>query len=203
MTNQIGNNQNEILKIKKLEEENKILKEENIKLKNELNNKNKLKIELNKIINENKKLKNDLLKANKLLNNIGNNNEIKDLKYQLVIKDNEIKDLKYQLILKDNKIKDLKIKSQNKNQNNKQILNMDEIMIVYFQSLDQEINHVGIKCLPNDTFAEVEEKLYKKFENFRNTNNTPICNGRTILRFKKLSENNINDGDVVQLIKME
>ena len=80
---------------------------------------------------------------------------------------------------------------------------MDEIMIVYFQSLDQVINHVGIKCLQNDTFAEVEEKLYKKFENFRNTNNTPICNGRTILRFKKLSENNINDGDVVQLIKME
>ena len=80
---------------------------------------------------------------------------------------------------------------------------MDEIMIVYFQSTDQEINHVAIRCLSSDTFAEVEEKLFKKFDNFRNTNNTPICNGRTILRFKKLSENNIKDENVVTLIKME
>ena len=80
---------------------------------------------------------------------------------------------------------------------------MDEIMIVYFQTQDQEINHVGIKCLPSDTFADVEEKIYKKFNNYRNTNNTPICNGRIVLRFKTLSENNIKDENVVQLIKME
>ena len=109
--------------------------------------------------------------------------------------------LKNQLLQKDNEI--LKLKSQNNNQQNKQILNMDEIMIVYFQSQDQEINHVAIRCLQSDTFAEVEEKLYKKFENFRNTNNTPICNGRTVLRLKKLSENNIKDENVVTLIKME
>ena len=109
--------------------------------------------------------------------------------------------IKYQLILKDNEI--LKLKSQSNNEKNKQVLNMDEIMIVYFQTQDQEINHVGIKCLPSDTFAEVEEKIYKKFDNYRNTNNTPICNGRTVLRFKTLSENKIKDENVVQLIKME
>ena len=49
----------------------------------------------------------------------------------------------------------------------------------------------------------VIEKIYKKFDNYRNTNNTPICNGRTVLRFKTLSENNIKDENVVQLIKME
>ena len=178
-----------------------------MKLKEELNKNNKLKIDLDNYIKENKKLKDDLLKANKIISNFGNNNtnnnEIKDLKYQLVIKDNELKDLKYQLLQKDIEINNLKLKSQNNNQQNKQILNMDEIMIVYFQSQDQEINHVAIRCLQSDTFAEVEEKLYKKFENFRNTNNTPICNGRTILRFKKLSENNIKDENVVQLIKME
>ena len=164
-----------------------------------------MKIDLDNYIKDNNKLKDDLLKANKIITNFGNNNtnnnEIKDLKYQLVIKDNEIKDLKYQLILKDNEI--LKLKSQNNHEKNKQILNMDEIMIVYFQSQDQEINHVAIRCLPSDTFAEVEEKLYKKFDNFRNTNNTPICNGRTVLRFKTLSENKIKDENVVQLIKME
>ena len=126
-----------------------------------------------------------------------------NLKNQLSQKDIEIRDLKYQLILKDNEIKDLKLKSQSNNEKNKQILNMDEIMIVYFQTQDQEINHVGIKCLPSDTFADVEEKIYKKFNNYRNTNNTPICNGRIVLRFKTLSENKIKDENVVQLIKME
>ena len=103
------------------------------------------------------------------------------------------------MLQKDQEIKDLELKSQNNNGKNKQLFDM----IVFFQSQDQEINNVPIKCLSSDTFAEVEEKLYKKFENFRNTNYTPICNGRTVLRFKKLSENNIKDEIVVQLIKNE
>ena len=165
----------------------------NIDLDNYIKDNNKLKIDLDNCIKDNNRLKDDLLKANKIIANIGNNNT----------NNNEIMNLKYQLLQKDNEIKDLKLKSQNNNQQNKQILNMDEIMIVYFQSQDQEINHVAIRCLQSDTFAEVEEKLYKKFENFRNTNNTPICNGRTVLRFKKLIENNIKDENVVTLIKME
>ncbi len=192
-----------------------------MKLKEELNKNNKLKIDLDNYIKENKKLKDDLdnyikdnnklkgdlLKANKIIANIGNNNtnnnEIFNLKNQLLQKDIEIRDLKYQLLEKNNEIKDLKLKSQSNNEKNKQVLNMDEIMIVYFQTQDQEINHVGIKCLPSDTFADVEEKIYKKFNNYRNTNNTPICNGRIVLRFKTLSENNIKDENVVQLIKIE
>ena len=190
------------------------LKEElnkNNKLKIDLDNyikeNNKLKLDLDNYTKENKKLKDDLLKANKIIANIGNNNtnnnEMMNLKNQLLQKDIEIRDLKYQLLQKDNEIKDLKLKSQSNNEKNKQVLNMDEIMIVYFQTQDQEINHVGIKCLPSDTFADVEEKIYKKFNNYRNTNNTPICNGRIVLRFKTLSENNIKDENVVQLIKME
>ncbi len=197
----------EIIKNNNLKEENNKLSNENIKLKEELNKNNKLKIDLDNYIKENKKLKDELLKANKIIANIGNNNtnniEILNLKNQLLQKDNEIKDLKYQLLQKDNEIKDLKLKSQSNSKQTKEKFDMDEIMIVYFQTQDQEINHVGIKCLPSDTFAEVEEKIYKKFDNYRNTNNTPICNGRIVLRFKTLSENNIKDENVVQLIKME
>ena len=123
------------------------------------------------------------------------------LKYQFILKDNEIKDLQLKLVLKDNEIKDLKYQLLQNNYITQQKYNMDEILILYFQSQDDEINHVAIKCLSSDTFAEVEEKLYKKFPNFRNTNNTPISNGNTILRFKKLSENNIKDEDVIQLFK--
>ena len=98
---------------------------------------------------------------------------------------------------KNNEIKDLKLQSQSNNEKNKQILNMEEIMIVYFESQDQEINHVAIRCLPTDTFAEVEEKIYKKFDNYRNTNNTPIC--ATILIFSPPSE--IPENKLIKRIK--
>ena len=152
---------------------------------------------INNLKNENKKLKEDLLKANKIIdnfrNNDENNNEIKNLK-------GENMNLKYQLLQKDNEIKSLKIQLL---ENNKEIDNKKFDMIVYFQSLDQEINHVAIKCTSFETFAENEEKLYKKYDNFRNTNNTPICNGQPVLRFKTLYENKIKDEDVVQIITIE
>ena len=39
--------------------------------------------------------------------------------------------------------------------------NMDEIMVINFVSQDSTVNR-GIKCLPTDIFAEVEEKLYQQ-----------------------------------------
>ena len=69
-------------------------------------------------------------------------------------------------------------------------------------SMDGSV-HYGIKCLPNDIFAEVEERLYKKYEDLRNTNNMFTANAKPVLRFKKLYENNIKDGDIIQLFKLE
>ena len=79
---------------------------------------------------------------------------------------------------------------------------LDDIIVVHFISVDQKIN-CALKCLKNDTFAEVEEKFYQKYEEFRETNNNFISKGNIILRFKKISENNINDGDKIQLINIE
>ena len=191
-----NNLKEEIKKNKTLEDVIKNLENENKKLKDELNDNNNIKIELDNFKDENKKLKEDLLKANKIIynfgNNNGNNNELKNLK-------DENMNLKYQLVLKDNEIKDLIIKYQNTNDVNKNKFDM----ILYFQSTDEVINKVPIRCSCNDTFAEVEEKLYKKYNNFRDTNNTPICSGKPILRFKTLYENKIKDEDVVQIIKLE
>ena len=55
-------------------------------------------------------------------------------------------------------------------------------------------------CLSSNTFAEVEEKLYKKFPVYRNTNNNFIANGNVVLRFKTVGENNIGNGLPVTLI---
>ena len=172
---------------------------ENKKLKEELNiykNENeKLKDKINKLKNDNEKLNNELIKANKIISNFnnsqnnqqGNNNIINNLNQLITIKDKEINDLKNQL---------------NNIGNIQKPFNSDDILYIHFISLDQKINS-AIKCLKTDTFAEVEEKLYQKYEEYRETNNNFFVKGKLILRFKKICENNIQDGDKIQLIKIE
>ena len=104
------------------------------------------------------------------------------------------------LKIKEKEINDLKIKFQNMAFINKPV-NFNDIVVVNFYSIDQNINY-GIKCLKTDTFAQVEEKLYQKYNDYRNTNNNFIARGRVILRFKTIFENGIQDGDKVQLLNM-
>ncbi len=66
-------------------------------------------------------------------------------------------------------------------------------MTVNFISMDSKI-HFAISCLDTDTFAEVEEKLYKQFPEYRETNNSFLANGEQVLRFKTIKENNIGNG---------
>ena len=211
----ILNKENEIKKLKdeayKYKSENEILRDEIKKLKDEANKYkseneilkdegNKYKLEIETLKNENKKLKEDLLKSNKIINgmqsqnNNTNNNEIKKLRDEIIlltsklnIKDNEINDLKNGI--KNNKIEEPKF-------------SMNDIMVVTFISTDSSVN-IGIKCLATDVFAEVEEKLCKRFDSLRNTNNMFTVNARPILRFKKMFENQIKDGDIIQLFKLE
>ena len=147
-------------------------------------------------MNENNNLKNELEKYKKIINNIQNQ--------QQNINNNDIKKLKDEIKIKENKINQLKIELENeKNKNNQELFKFDDIIIIKFISTDQVINNYPIKCLKTNTIAEVEEKLYKEYEEFRETNNTLISKGNSILRFKKISENNIKDGDTIQIIKSE
>ena len=120
------------------------------------------------------------------------------------ISNNEIKKLKDELLLKENQINNLKLELQNeKNKNNKKTIDINDILAITFISTDQKINKYPISCFKTDRFAEIEEKLYQEFDEFRETNNTFIVNGTTVLRFKKMSENNIKNGDTIQLIQNE
>ena len=96
-------------------------------------------------------------------------------------------------------INDLQLKLQ---KTDKKKIYMNDILIINFISTDQ-IVRAGIPCLADDTFAEVEEKLYQIYDEFRNTNNVFLHRGNTILRFKKIRENNIKNNDTIQLIKPE
>ena len=154
----------------------------------------KLKKENKQLQDENIKLNNELIKANKIIANFTNNSkENTNL--------NEIINLKNIILNKENEIMNLKLQLQSNDINNKPV-NFNDIMVINFYSLDQNINY-GIKCLKTDTFAEVEEKLYQKYPDYRNTNNNFIAKGGIVLRFKKIFENGIIDGDRVQLIKIE
>ena len=154
--------------------------------------------ELNKYKNENKKLKEQINNLQQEIIKLNKENQ-KIIKIQLEKNGyiNEINNLKMRLKNKDKDINDLKKKRANSNI--KQYVNYNDIMVVHFISGDCKINQ-GIKCLPTETFAEVEEKLYKIYNEYRdNYNNTFLANGNVIKRFKTISENNIKDGDKIQL----
>ena len=169
-----------------------------IKPSDDKNEIKRLKDELEKYKIENEKLKKDLYKANKIIANIqkisNNNNDIINMK-----KENE--NLLYQLNQKENIINDLKNKLQN-NQIEGPKYSLNDMLVIYFQFQDG-ITSEGIRCAKTETFAEVEERFYQTDNSLRNTNNVFIVNAITILRFKKLYENNIRDGAVIQLIKPE
>ena len=76
----------------------------------------------------------------------------------------------------------------------------NKIIVIQFISTDQNIQR-GIKCLPTHKFAEIEEKLYQIYPEYRKTNNHFLTEGRVVMRFQTIAENNIKDGQIVQLIK--
>ena len=153
---------------------------------NEINNlKNEL-TKAKKIIEQQKLTINDL--QNKLNNNttiINNlNNTINN--YQNIInqKDVELNNFRAQL---------------NNNINIQKNVNFDDIMCVNFISSDQNV-HYAASCLKTNTFAEIEEKLYKQYPQYRETNNNFLANGTQVLRFKTIAENKIGNGLPVTLI---
>ena len=117
-------------------------------------------------------LNNELAEAKKIISNIKNNNQ----------QNNNISNLNEIIRNKDIEINNLKLQLQNKNNN---FVNFNDIVNVHFISTDQKINY-PIACLKTDTFAQVEEKLYQKYEEYREKNNNFIAKGRLILRFKKI-----------------
>ena len=174
---------------------NSIINNEHNKLIDELNKCKKenkeMKNKIKELYNENDRLNNELIKVNKIISNFKNNN--------IQQNNNNIYNLNEIIKNKDIEINNLKLQLQNKNDIN---VKFSDVIYVHFISSDQKINY-PIKCLKTDTFAEIEEKLYQQYSEYRETNNNFITKGKLILRFKKICVNNIQDGDKIQLIKPE
>ena len=160
---------------------------------NQSNNKNNEKEEIIK-------LKNDLIKANKIIED--QNKKIKQLEYQL---NNKNETYENQLRLKNKKIDELNKKLENliiDSNMSDQLINRKQMICVNFTSMDQKIN-LSIPCIKTDIFAEIEEKLYKEYPEYRETNNYFIANGKQILRFKTIEDNKIGNELPVILNKSE
>ena len=153
------------------------------------NNQNTLASNNNEINN----LKNELTKARKIIeqqkltiNDLQNNNL-----------NNEINNYKNIISKKDLELNNIKSQLNNNIPNNN--VNFNDIMCVNFISSDQNV-HYAATCLKTNTFAEVEEKLYKEYPQYRETNNNFLANGTQVLRFKTIAENKIGNGLPVTLI---
>ena len=141
-----------------------------LNLKNELNNARNI-IEQQKIL------------INNLQDQINNNSNI----YQNIINQ------------KEQELNNLKIKLQNIKPQNQVFANKNSMMSVNFISMDKKISF-SIPCIDTDTLAEVEEILYIKFPEYRETNNNFIANGEPVLRFKTIGQNKIGNGLPVTMI---
>ena len=88
---------------------------------------------------------------------------------------------------------------KNNNSSNNLNVNFNDIVSVNFVSMDQTV-HFSVPCLKTNTFAEIEEKLYKQYPQYRATNNSFLANGTQVLRFKTIAENKIGNGLPVTLV---
>ena len=157
-----------------------------------------LKINLDKYQKENDKLKEDLINAKKIIsdiknnqNNQMNNNEFRSLK-------DEIKKLNIKLT---DEIKGLKGEIRNNSLENMKA-NYKDIKFVTFVSMDSTVQ-CGIKSLSKNASDQLKEKLHKKNDNLKDTNNMFIAKSKPILSFEKINENNIRDDNIHQLFKIE
>ena len=160
----------------------------------------KLKEDFDVLMQNYDKLKEDNEKLSNELNK--NKYSIFNFEDKLKLNLNEINNLKKIILQKDDEINILNLKLKNLEAFSKKTFNNNDIISVHFISPDNNIN-CPIKCLKNDTFAEVEERLYQKYQEYRESNNKFISKGKSVMRFKKIIENNINDGDKIELINLD
>ena len=175
-------NNNQILnkKILELEEKNrnleKLLKEE--------------KIRNNILIKENARLKEEKDKNPNNYNNYYNSNLNIDITKALLEKDKMINEL-------NNKLKRLN-ELNNKLKRYPFELNEGEKLISLIIYLPNQAQFSMI-CKNTEKFHKIEERLYEKFEKYKETDNFFLFYGKKVNRFNTLKENFIKDGDIIQM----
>ena len=121
---------------------------------------------------------------------------IDDYKSKLEKKNIENESIKKNLIEKEKEIYNLKNEMQQKKENNafnKTFYTREQMIALNFESTDSRLRY-AIPCLKKDLFVDVEKKLYDKFPQYKEKNNNFLVQGKTILRFKTVEENELVSG---------
>ena len=84
------------------------------------------------------------------------------------------------------------------NGNKKILVDMNEMLIIQFKSIDQTVD-MAYPCQKNDIFVRIEEKLYNEYPQFKDLNTYFTVNGRIVKRFRSMLENNIRNNDKILL----
>ena len=145
------------------------------------------------------KKKNDILYGQiLLLNNNYNkqNKELEDAKKTINQKNEKISELQ-RLIDKQNK--EINQLNERINDSGNIVSPGDKIISVGFVSVDQKIQYYNRAYKDSEIFARVEEKLYNEYPEFKDKDTYLMIRTNKIKRFKTLKENNIKDGDVIQV----
>ena len=188
----IENNSNKIInnniidnKINKLNDE----KNKNIELNNKIK---KLEIDLNNEKEKNKNLNQQIEKYKNIIkdlndkisrNNLNDNNKVSELQNIINEKIDEINVLRSRL----------------NNSNINSIQPGEQIIAIGFTSSDQTIQNFFRPCKDSDLFVRLEEKLYDEYPQYKDVETYFLVNGRKILRFKSMKENNLKNGQIIML----
>ena len=75
----------------------------------------------------------------------------------------------------------------------------EKLMCLIIQSTDSSV-HFPIICKNTHRFNELENLIYEKWPEYKESDNYFLCNGAIINRFKTLTENRIEDGQIIIMV---
>ena len=73
----------------------------------------------------------------------------------------------------------------------------ERLMCVIFQSFTDQTIHYPFLCTNKQIFNHLENKLYEKLPEYKQTNNYFISNGTNINKYQTMEENNLQDGAII------
>ena len=120
------------------------------------------------------------------------NSTLEELKSKIKEEKDKVESFKKIIDDKGKQINNLEKKIKENNPNNT-FCTRDQILALNFMSMDQTL-HFAVPCVKKDLFVDVEKKIYDKYPDYRETNNTFLAQGKAILRFKTIEENKLESG---------
>ena len=150
--------------------------------------------EIDKLEKEKINLKKELEILKEKLEDVSKEKNIFKKKYEQLIKE---KDEKISILEENNKTLYNGMKNALKSSLPFDIEEGEKLMCLIFVGYDDQRVHFPIICKNTHRFNELENLIYEKWPEYKETNNFFICNGHLINRSKTLTENGIKDRDII------